>query len=130
MPCSEELFEFVPLDDRHLVEAYVRPENIAFLHAGQPVKLKITAYDFARYGALDGEITRIGANTVTRPERNDEEVFVIEIQTHHAILDASGVAVEIIPGMIAEVDILSGKKTVMDYLLQPGIKIKDRALRE
>lgn len=127
---GEELIEIVPLDDRLLVEAYVRPEDIAFLHAGQPVKVKITAYDFARYGALDGEITRIGANTITRPERNDEEVFVIEIQTRHAILDASGVAVEIIPGMIAEVDILSGKKTVLDYILQPVIKIKDRALRE
>ncbi|WP_170415381.1 HlyD family type I secretion periplasmic adaptor subunit [Ruegeria atlantica] len=127
---GEELIEIVPMDDRLLVEAYVRPEDIAFLHAGQSVKVKITAYDFARYGALDGEITRIGANTITRPERNDEEVFVIEVQTRHAILDANGVAVEIIPGMIAEVDILSGKKTVLEYLLQPVIKIKDRALRE
>ncbi|WP_170429185.1 HlyD family type I secretion periplasmic adaptor subunit [Ruegeria arenilitoris] len=127
---GEELIEIVPLDDTLLVEAYVRPGDIAFLHAGQPVKVKITAYDFARYGALNGEITRIGANTITRPERNDEEVFVVEIQTRHAILDANGVAVEIIPGMIAEVDILAGKKTVMDYLLQPVIKVKDRALRE
>lgn len=127
---GEELIEIVPLDDKLLVEAYVRPKDIAFLHAGQSVKIKITAYDFARYGALYGEITRIGATTITRTERNDEEVFVIEIQTSHAILDANGIAVEIIPGMIAEVDILSGKKTVLDYLLQPVIKVKDRALRE
>ena len=127
---GEELIEIVPLDDKLLVEAYVRPEDIAFLHAGQSVRVKITAYDFARYGALDGEITRIGANTITRPERNDEEVFVIEVQTKRSILDANGVAVEIIPGMIAEVDILSGKKTILDYLLQPVIKVKDRALRE
>lgn len=127
---GEELIEIVPLDDTLLVEAYVRPEDIAFLHAGQPVKVKITAYDFARYGGLDGEIIRIGADTITRSERNDEEVFVVEIRTSNTMLDARGIAVEIIPGMIAEVDILSGRKSVMDYVLQPVVKIKNRALRE
>ncbi|WP_170376924.1 HlyD family type I secretion periplasmic adaptor subunit [Ruegeria atlantica] len=127
---GEELIEIVPLNDTLLVEAYVRPEDIAFLHSGQPVKVKITAYDFARYGALNGQITRIGADTITRSERNDEEVFVVEIETSNSMLDANGLAVEIIPGMIAEVDILSGKKTVMEYLLQPVVKVKDRALRE
>ncbi len=127
---GEDLIEIVPLDDSLLVEAYVRPEDIAFLHAGQPVKVKITAYDFARYGGLDGEILRIGADTVTRSERNDEEVFVVEIRTNSTMLDAQGIAVEIIPGMIAEVDILSGKKSVLDYILQPVVKIKDQALRE
>lgn len=127
---GEELIEIVPLDDALLVEAYVPPDDIAFLYAGQPVKVKITAYDFARYGALDGKITRIGANTLTRSENSDEEVFVVEVQTRQSILDANGVAVEIIPGMIAEVDILAGKKTVLEYLLQPVVKIKDQALRE
>ncbi|WP_171229445.1 HlyD family type I secretion periplasmic adaptor subunit [Ruegeria sp. HKCCA4008] len=127
---GEDLVEIVPLDDTLLVEAYVKPEDIAFLHAGQPVKVKITAYDFARYGALDGEIIRIGADTVTRSERNDEEVFVVEIRTKSTMLDGNGIAVEIIPGMIAEVDILSGRKTVLDYILQPVVKIKDQALRE
>lgn len=127
---GEELIEIVPLNDTLLVEAYVRPEDIAFLHSGQPVKVKITAYDFARYGSLNGQITRIGADTITRSERNDEEVFVVEIETSNSMLDANGLAVEIIPGMIAEVDILSGKKTVLEYLLQPVVKVKDRALRE
>ncbi|MES0825003.1 HlyD family type I secretion periplasmic adaptor subunit [Ruegeria sp. SCP11] len=127
---GEELIEIVPLNDTLLVEAYVRPEDIAFLHAGQPVKVKITAYDFARYGSLNGQITRIGADTITRSERNDEEVFVVEIETSNSMLDANGIAVEIIPGMLAEVDILSGHKTVLEYLLQPVVKIKERALRE
>ncbi|WP_299641465.1 HlyD family type I secretion periplasmic adaptor subunit [uncultured Ruegeria sp.] len=127
---GEDLVEIVPLDDTLLVEAYVKPEDIAFLHAGQPVKVKITAYDFARYGALDGEIIRIGADTITRSERNDEEVFVVEIRTNNTMLDGNGIAVEIIPGMIAEVDILSGRKSVLDYILQPVVKIKDQALRE
>ena len=127
---GEELIEIVPLDDSLLVEAYVRPEDIGFLHAGQRVKVKITAYDFARYGGLQGEIVRIGANTITRSERNDEEVFVVEIRTENTMLDAGGVAVEIIPGMIAEVDILAGRKTVLEYLIQPVLKIKNQALRE
>ncbi len=127
---GEELIEIVPLDDSLLVEAYVRPKDIAFLHAGQPVKVKITAYDFARYGSLDGEIIRIGADTITRSERSEEEVFVVEIRTSDTMLDASGVAVEIIPGMVAEVDILSGRKSVLDYLIEPVLKVKDEALRE
>ncbi|MCX8955340.1 HlyD family type I secretion periplasmic adaptor subunit, partial [Ruegeria sp. NA] len=75
-------------------------------------------------------IVRIGADTVTRSERNDEEVFVVEIRTSDTMLDGNGVAVEIIPGMIAEVDILSGRKSVLEYLLEPVVKIKDQALRE
>ncbi|SDX00170.1 membrane fusion protein, adhesin transport system [Ruegeria halocynthiae] len=127
---GEELIEIVPLDDRLLVEAYVRPKDIAFLHAGQKVKIKITAYDFSRYGSLDGDIVRIGADTITRTERSEEEVFVVEIQTSDTMLDAGGAAVEIIPGMIAEVDILSGRKSVLDYLIQPVLKIKEQALRD
>ncbi len=127
---GEELIEIVPLDDRLLVEAYVRPKDIAFLHPEQKVKIKITAYDFSRYGSLDGVIVRIGADTITRSERSEEEVFVVEIQTSDTMLDAGGTAVEIIPGMIAQVDILSGRKSVLDYLIQPALKIKDEALRD
>lgn len=127
---GEELIEIVPLDDSLLVEAYVRPADIAFLYPGQPVRVKITAYDFSRYGSLEGEIVRIGADTITRSERDDEQVFVVEIRTTDTILDADGVAVEIMPGMVAEVDILAGRKTVADYLLQPVIRVRDRAFRE
>lgn len=74
---------------------------------------------------MDGEIVRIGADTITRSDRNDEEVFVIEIRTESTMLDTDGIAIEIIPGMIAEVDILAGRKTVLDYLIQPVVKIKD-----
>ncbi len=127
---GEELIEIVPLDDTLLVEAFVRPEDIAFLYPGQKVKVKITAYDYSRYGSLDGEIQRIGASTVTRSEQNEEEVFAVEIRTSDTMLDANGVAVEIIPGMVAQVDILSGRKTVMQYLIRPVLRIKDQALRE
>ncbi|MEX0277537.1 MAG: HlyD family type I secretion periplasmic adaptor subunit [Ruegeria sp.] len=127
---GEELIEVVPLDDTLLVEAYVRPKDIAFLHVGQPVKVKITAYDFMRYGSLGGEITRIGADTVARSERSEEEVFVVEIRTVEAKLGSNEQAVEIMPGMITEVDILSGRKSVLDYVIQPVLKVKNEALRE
>ena len=127
---GEDLIEIVPLDDTLLVEAYVRPDDIAFVYPGQPVKVKITAYDFSRYGSLDGEITRIGADAVTRSERDTEEFFKVHVRTDDSFLDAEGVEVEVIPGMVAEVDMLSGKKTVLEYLTQPVVRVKDRALRE
>lgn len=127
---GEKLIEIVPLNDTLLVEAYVRPADIAFLRPGQPVKVKLTAYDYSRYGSLDGEILRIGADAITRDERDREEVYVVEIRTDDTLLDADGVAVEIIPGMVAQVDILTGEKTVMDYFIAPVIRVKDRALRE
>lgn len=127
---GEELVEIVPLDDSLLVEAYVRPDDIAFVYPGQSVKVKITAYDFARYGSLDGEILRIGADTIQQTERSEEEVFVVEIRTNSTILDAQGEAVQIMPGMIAQIDILAGRKTVLDYITQPVIKVKNEAFRE
>ena len=127
---GEELIEIVPLDDTLLVEAYVRPDDIAFLYPGQPVKVTITAYDASRYGSLSGEIVRIGADTITRSERSEEEVFVVEIRTTDTILDADGVGVEIIPGMVAQANILKGRKTVLDYILKPVVRVKDRALRD
>ena len=126
---GEPLIEVVPLDDTLLVEAYLRPSDIAFVYPGQPVKVKITAYDFSRYGGIDGEITRIGADAVRRPDR-DEPVFVVQVRTSTNILDADGAALEIIPGMVAEVDILAGRKTVLEYLTQPIVRVRDRALRD
>jgi adhesin transport system membrane fusion protein len=127
---GEPLIEIVPLDDTLLVEAYVRPDDIAFLYPGQPVKVGITAYDPSRYGTLDGEILRIGADTVTRDDRKQDDVFVVSIRTAGTILDADGAEVEIMPGMVAQVDILAGRKTVLDYLLTPVVRVKERALRE
>lgn len=127
---GEDMVEIVPIDDRLLVEAYVLPQDIAFLSEGQPVRVKLTAYDFTRYGALDGSIMRIGANAVRRDERDQAEVFVVMVQTTGAILDADGAQVRILPGMTAEVDILAGKRRVIDYLLQPLERVQARAFRE
>lgn len=127
---GEDVAEVVPLDDRLLIEAYVAPQNIAFLRVGQPVRVKITAYDFTRYGMLDGEILRIGANAIRRTERDAGEVFVITVRTEGAILDADGQQVQILPGMTAEVDVLAGKRRVIDYLLQPLERVRARAFQD
>ncbi|MBC7132933.1 MAG: HlyD family type I secretion periplasmic adaptor subunit [Roseovarius sp.] len=127
---GEDLVEIVPLDDTLLVEGFVRPADIAFVYPGQPVKVKITAYDFSRYGSLDGEIIRIGADAVTRSERDPEEFFVVHVRTRDNFLDADGVVVEVMPGMVAEIDMLSGRKTVLEYLTTPVVRVKERAFRE
>ncbi len=127
---GEDLIEIVPLDDTLLVEAYVRPADIAFVYPGQPVKVKVTAYDFSRYGSLNGEITRIGADAVTRSERDPEEFFVVHVRTEESFLDRGGVGVEVMPGMVTEIDMLSGRKTVLEYLTTPVVRVKDRAFRE
>lgn len=129
---GQPLVEIVPLDDTLLVEAYIRPSDIAFLYPGQPVRVKLTAYDFSRYGGLDGEITRIGADAIPRPDRppGEEQVFVVQVRTHSNILDADGQTVEIVPGMVAEVDILSGRRSIIDYFVGPIVRVRDRALRD
>ncbi len=127
---GEDVAEVVPLDDRLLIEAYVAPQDIAFLRTGQPVRVKITAYDFTRYGMLDGEILRIGANAIRRDERDEAEVFVITVRTEGAIVDADGAQVQILPGMTAEVDVLAGKRRVIDYLLQPLERVRARAFQD
>lgn len=127
---GEDVVEIVPLDDALRIEAYVRPQDIAFLRPDQPVRVKLTAYDFTRYGALDGTIVRIGANAVRQSERDEAEVFVVIVQTQGALHDADGLQVQIIPGMTSEVDILAGRRRVIDYLLQPIQRVAARAFRE
>lgn len=126
---GEALVEIVPVDDSLLVEAYLAPKDIAFLYPGQEVRVKITAYDASRYGSILGEIVRIGANAVPQPETN-EQVFIVEVRTSTNILDAAGDTVEIIPGMTAEVDILAGRKTILEYITRPIVRVKDQAFRD
>lgn len=126
---GEPLVEIVPIEDDLLVEAYLTPADVAFVRAGQDVRINITAYDPSRYGGIDGRILRVGADAVTRPDR-DEQVFIVEIATLTRLTDAAGEAVEILPGMVAQVDILSGKRTVLDYLIAPVVRVKETAFRE
>jgi adhesin transport system membrane fusion protein len=126
---GEPLVEIVPIDDELLVEAYLTPADVAFVRAGQEVRVNITAYDPSRYGAIDGRILRVGADAVTRPDR-EEQAFVVEIEALTGLTDAAGEAVDILPGMVAQVDILSGRRTVLDYLIAPVVRVKETAFQE
>ena len=125
----EPLVEVVPADDALVVEAHIRPSDIAFLYPGQPVKVKLTAYDFARYGGLDGELVTIAADAVEMPE-SGELMYPVEVRTDGYLYDADNQPLDIMPGMVAEIDILSGKRSVLDYLMEPVVKVRDRALRD
>ena len=123
-----DLVEIVPLEDNLLVEAKVRPADIAFLRPGQPAVVKVTAYDFAIYGGLDAVVEDISADTIT--DERGESFYRVRVRTHESALHEAGEPLPIIPGMTTQVDILTGEKTVLDYLLKPILRAKERALRE
>jgi adhesin transport system membrane fusion protein len=126
---GQDIVELIPYEDQLLVEARIRPQDIAFISAGQNAKVKITAYDFSIYGGLDGYVESIGADTVA--DQKGEAFYVIRVRTETGLLKApNGRPLPIIPGMIANVDILTGRKTIMTYLLRPFYKVRDNAMRE
>lgn len=122
---GQDLVEIVPLDDALLLETKIAPRDIAFLRPQQPAMVKFTAYDFAIYGGLAAEVDQIGADTVT--DEHDNSYYVVRVRTHETSL---GENLPIIPGMVAEVDIVTGKKSVLSYLLKPVLKAHANALRE
>ncbi|MEM6307045.1 MAG: HlyD family type I secretion periplasmic adaptor subunit [Pseudomonadota bacterium] len=126
---GQTVVEIVPIGDALTAEAYVAPEDIAFIRPDQPVKVRLTAYDSSRYGALDGRVLRIGADTVVAPD-GESNVFIVDIRILGTLTDASGQPLDIIPGMVAQIDMLSEPKTVLAYLTQPVIRVKDNAFRD
>ncbi|RAS03021.1 HlyD family type I secretion periplasmic adaptor subunit [Cupriavidus alkaliphilus] len=127
-----DLVEIVPLEDTLLVEARVRPADIAFLRPGQPAVVKLSAYDFSVYGGFAGTVEHISADTLTpeRPGERPESYYLVRVRTRDNRPAGSTVQVPILPGMVATVDVLTGQKTVLDYLLKPIIKTRDMAFRE
>lgn len=122
---GKEIIEVVPADDTLLLEVRIRPKDIAFLVPGQEALVKFTAYDFVVYGGLDGVVEHIGADTVMDEEGNP--FYEVLVRTRE-----SGLAEDkpIIPGMTVEVDILTGKKTILAYLMKPVLRAKQYALTE
>jgi len=123
---GKDLVEIVPLDDALVLEAKVQPRDIAFIHPGQQATVKFTAYDFSVYGGLDAVVENISPDTVT-DERGQNTFYMVRVRTQRANFSEQ---MPIIPGMTAEVDILTGKKTVLSYLLKPVLKARSHALRE
>lgn len=123
-----DLVEIVPLEDTLLVEAKIRPSDIAFIRPGQDVTVKLTAYDFAIYGGLHASLEHISADTITDSE--GESFYLVRVRTDRNQLGSEAEPLPIIPGMQTEVDILTGKKTVLAYLVKPVLRGMNRALSE
>lgn len=123
---GKDLIELVPSDDALLLEARVLPRDIAFLRPGQKALVKFTAYDFATYGGLEATLEHISADSVVDDKGN--AFFLVRVRTLSTNLGPQ--KLPIIPGMVAEVDILTGKKTVLAYLLKPILRAKANALTE
>ncbi|MEM9878644.1 MAG: HlyD family type I secretion periplasmic adaptor subunit [Pseudomonadota bacterium] len=125
---GETLVELVPVGDTLLVEAFIDPKDIAFIRPGQPAQVKLTAYDFSIYGGLEGIVETISADAVEQEDRSRS--YRITVRTGSDSLGKTGKDLPIIPGMVADVDVLNGKRTIMDYILSPIRDISERALEE
>ncbi len=125
---GEAIMEVVPIDDTLLVEVRVRPSDVAFLHPDQKAMLKFSAYDFGVYGGLDGVLEQISADTIE--DKQGEVFYLAKLRTNKTGITHRGETLPIIPGMTATADILTGRKTILDYILKPILKAQQNALRE
>lgn len=130
IPPNGKLMTLVPLDDQMVIEAKISPRDVAFIHPGQKALVKITAYDYSIYGGLQGEVTMISPDTIQDDVKRDVYFYRVYIRTNTNHLEnKQGKEFPIFPGMIATVDIKTGSKSILDYLLKPLNKAKE-ALRE
>jgi adhesin transport system membrane fusion protein len=126
---GSELLEIVPLEDSLLVEARVKPRDIAFLRPGQDALVKITAYDFSIYGGFPAKLEHISADSIT-DEKKNESYYLVQVRTTSNVPAGRHAPLAIIPGMTATVHIQTGEKTFLHYLLKPILKTKEMAFRE
>ncbi len=125
---GDPVVEIVPEDDVLIIEAKVKPKDIGFLRPGLPAKVKFSAYDFAIYGGLEGKVINISADTIT--DEKGDSYYLVRIKTNKNYLGTPEHPLPLLPGMTATVDILTGKRTILEYLLNPIVKVKENALRE
>ena len=125
---GDNLVEIVPTEGGLLAEAKIKPADIAFIYPGQDAIVKITAYDYSIYGSLRGKVVTISPDTVT--DKKDNIYYVVKIQTDKKYLGTKEKPLKIIPGMMINVDIVTGKKTILQYILKPIIKAKQYTFSE
>jgi len=123
-----DLVEIVPTEESLLVEVKIKPSDIAFIYVGQRAKVKFSAYDFAIFGSLDGRVESISADSIK--DEKDVTYFKVRIKTDKSYLERNKKELKIIPGMTVDVDIITGKKTVLDYILKPILKTKQYSFSE
>jgi adhesin transport system membrane fusion protein len=118
----------VPLEETLLVETRLRPADIAFVHVGQRAVVKISAYDYSIYGGLEGKIEYVSADSM-QPQQGDP-YYLAHVRTASNAIAHQGRELRVMPGMTASVDVLTGKRSVLGYLLKPVNRARERALTE
>ena len=126
---GDVLLEIVPTGSDLIVETRINPKDIAEIILGQDVKISLTAYDPSKYGRIDGKVASISADALSDPQTG-EQYYLVDVTIDGSLYEEDGSAVTILPGMVASIDVLSGKRTVLDYFWQPIAKTKDKALRD
>lgn len=125
---GDPIVDVVPSDDQLVVEAMVTPKDIGFVKIGQPARVKVTAYDYSIFGALDGTVKSISADAV--PNEKGEAFFQVRIETNTRAIESIDKKLPIMPGMQAQIDIITGKKTILKFLSKPIVAMKENAFRE
>ena len=125
---GHELIEIVPLDDGLLIETDIRPQDVAFVSPGEKATVKLTAYDYLIYGSLTGEVTRIAADTTS--DAKGDKYYRVMIRTQKNYIGDDEDKLPVIPGMVATVDIQTGKNTVLSYILKPILRAKAESFKE
>ena len=125
---GKDLVEIVPIEDGLLIEAAIRPQDVAFVKMGEEASVKLTAYDYLIYGALNGKVVRIGADSIA--DANGEQFFRVIVRTDKNHLGNEANKHQIMPGMVATVDLQTGTNTVLSYLMKPILRARGEAMRE
>ncbi len=121
------IVEIVPIDDKLLIEARISPQDIAFIRPGLPATVRISAYDYTKFGTLSGVVDRIGADTLTNENRETFYRIIVNTEADSTLFDRD---IRIIPGMTAVVEIRTGSRSILEYLMKPVLKIRDTAFRD
>jgi adhesin transport system membrane fusion protein len=126
---GDVLLEIVPTGSELIVETRINPKDIAEIVEGQNVKISLTAYDPSKYGRIDGRVISISADAMS-DQQSGEQYYLVDVSIDGMLYEADGSDVTILPGMVASIDVLSGKRTILEYFWQPIAKTKDKALRD
>lgn len=126
---GDVLLEIVPTGSDLIVETRIDPKDIADIIIGQDVKISLTAYDPSRYGRIDGRVTNVSADALS-DNQTGQQYYLVDVSLDGALYESDGNEVTVLPGMVASIDVLSGKRSVLDYFWQPIARTKDKALRD
>ena len=126
---GQKIMEVVPMGERLLVETRVRPNDIAFIRVGDRALVKVTAYDFSTYGGLDARVVQVAADS-SYDEQTREAYFTVIVETSRSYLVSGARRLPITPGMMCDVEIVTGRKSILDYLLKPVLRARSESLRE